>query len=910
MGGGFDCRPYISNGAKVSATALNQAYFDSQRTSVLVDNTYAQPIGVRGGSPLRGEYAVSPLFDGDFDYTAKTGLWDFATSAWQSIPGWSGINQNQLKLWSDAGATNDLAAGYANNYALELLSGQSITHNAFVVPDWGALRFDLFAPNLKDGRVVVTLDAGNGNAFSTFVNLTPAVGSATEYLADTQRIGYGSTGFETFTFDVPDRFRGKTATLRFDSSGPTIYLDNVFFKSQHLAIGNPTRNDQLALPKVTQLNNFLLEKPQYAVSYNAGDKIPNWVSWQLNNSWTGDSQRIGRNDVTSDYPYGSYYPWMPDVTLPSGTPTAIPTDYAVLQEIDRGHLAPVNDRDRSTKDQISTFLLTNVLPQYFATNESFAWKRLEDFSSKIVQEKGWELYIIAGGNDRLLNDPTVSDPLKESTGINTPDLFWKVIVVTKPGQTIADITADTTVIAVIIPNYPVEPDLSNPDMPDPRRWIFNTTSVNEIERLTGLDLLSNLPDDVEYALQRKVYNGTDLASAFPNAASILSPLLAGVGSDETDDPSSIWQNSILEGRTLQPGVVNTSRNFDPSLTQINISQIGLSQIELITDNGASEGGTTEVGFGQAARFKNGVAEISPSQISSAHNSIRYAGMAEVSMAEIGFFQPSTSQISMAQIGTTQISSTQTSSTKHTSTQVDPTQFSIFQINSAQSSSTEISFPSSITLQQLLSSHNPNLQNTTVPTWLEFLQGTTPFNLNIEITDLPTGQLAEANIIGYDPTGRPNAGTLYLDTDANGLGWYIDPTPWNNSEFAQSLTDTAYRATADSAAYGHYDLLTTILHETSHLQGFIAGYSGFDSHIQTVNGTKVFISDGFSAILTPDGSHLDSSVYAYDVMNTTLTPGVRKLPSALVFSSLHSNYPKLPCHNQENHRRQYRQSNYR
>jgi hypothetical protein len=131
-----------------------------------------------------------------------------------------------------------------------------------------------------------------------------------------------------------------------------------------------------------------------------------------------------------------------------------------------------------------------------------------------------------------------------------------------------------------------------------------------------------------------------------------------------------------------------------------------------------------------------------------------------------------------------------------------------------------------------------------------LQGTTPFNLNIEIKDLPTGQLAEANITGYDPTGRPNAGTLYLDTDANCLGWYIDPTPWDNSEYSQTLTDdtayratayratayratayratayraTAYRATAYRAAYGHYDLLTTLLHETGHLQGFIAGYS--------------------------------------------------------------------------------------
>jgi hypothetical protein len=57
-----------------------------------------------------------------------------------------------------------------------------------------------------------------------------------------------------------------------------------------------------------------------------------------------------------------------------------------------------------------------------------------------------------------------------------------------------------------------------------------------------------------------------------------------------------------------------------------------------------------------------------------------------------------------------------------------------------------------------------------------LQSSTSFNLNIEIPDLPTVQLAEATITGFNPSGRLDVGTLYLDTDANGLGWFIDPTP--------------------------------------------------------------------------------------------------------------------------------------
>jgi hypothetical protein len=91
-----------------------------------------------------------------------------------------------------------------------------------------------------------------------------------------------------------------------------------------------------------------------------------------------------------------------------------------------------------------------------------------------------------------------------------------------------------------------------------------------------------------------------------------------------------------------------------------------------------------------------------------------------------------------------------------------------------------------------------------------------------------------------------------------------PTPWDNTEYSQTLTDTAYRATRDSLAYNHYDLLTTLLHETAHLQGIISGYSNYDLYIQTINGSKTFVGESFSAILTPDGSHLSTQIYTLNL----------------------------------------------
>jgi DNA/RNA endonuclease G (NUC1) len=284
--------------------------------------------------------------------------------------------------------------------------------------------------------VNVTMEATDGSApWSTFVNLTAAAGTATSYLADTQRIGYGTTGFETFTFDIPERFRGKTATLRFEASGGTVYLDNVFFKSQHLMLGNPTRNGQIALPEDNQVNNYLLEKPQYAVSYNNETKNPNWVSWKIDSSWIGNpTNSVPRsslrfNNLPPNYPPNTDYsarsgqePWVSDPTLPTGLfPVKVEgTDLnnAISGgSLDRGHLTAFRDRDRNAKDAIATFLTTNMIPQNTENNTiNSAWENFESYLENTLIAKGKEVYVIAGGyynssrtNPRLVANNTIVD---------------------------------------------------------------------------------------------------------------------------------------------------------------------------------------------------------------------------------------------------------------------------------------------------------------------------------------------------------------------------------------------------------------------------------------------------------------------------------------------------------------------
>ncbi|MGL5808291.1 MAG: hypothetical protein ACRC11_23110, partial [Xenococcaceae cyanobacterium] len=97
-------------------------------------------------------------------------------------------------------------------------------------------------------------------------------------------------------------------------------------------------------------------------------------------------------------------------------------------------------------------------------------------------------------------------------------------------------------------------------------------------------------------------------------------------------------------------------------------------------------------------------------------------------------------------------------------------------------------------------------------WQLLLKPEKTFNINLQITDLPDGQLAESTIISFDDSGNPNGGTIFIDSDANSKGWFIDETPLDNSEFSNSRGaekqrgrgENYFLADSDSVASGKYD----------------------------------------------------------------------------------------------------------
>ena len=84
------------------------------------------------------------------------------------------------------------------------------------------------------------------------------------------------------------------------------------------------------------------------------------------------------------------------------------------------------------------------------------------------------------------------------------------------------------------------------------------------------------------------------------------------------------------------------------------------------------------------------------------------------------------------------------------------------------------------------------------------------------TTIATPQVVLADLPGAT-LGLAEGATIYLDVDAAGHGWFIDPTPAANEEFSQPDRN-GQMAAIDARAVDHIDLLTVIEHELGHLAG--------------------------------------------------------------------------------------------
>jgi DNA/RNA endonuclease G (NUC1) len=259
--------------------------------------------------------------------------------------------------------------------------------------------------------------------------------------------------------------------------------------AEHMVMGNPSG---AVVDEGTPLN-YLMMKPQYALSYNNDKGTPNWTSWHLDSSWTtGIADR--QNDFRSDN------------TLPASFKHVASGYQAATYGFDRGHMTPSADRTSSVEDNSATFLMTNMVPQASGNNQG-PWAAMENDLRALLNGASNELYIVSGGHGTGGNSTTGHwDSITDTGGnsVNVPQFTWKVVMVMPRanGDDVARVNNATRTFAVIMPNN----DNIRPD-----NWRKYVATVDQVEALTGYNFFSNVPEAIQNVIEAQLDDTLDTA---------------------------------------------------------------------------------------------------------------------------------------------------------------------------------------------------------------------------------------------------------------------------------------------------------------------------------------------------------------------------------------------------------------
>ena len=206
----------------------------------------------------------------------------------------------------------------------------------------------------------------------------------------------------------------------------------------------------------------ILQRTGYTLSYDSKNKTPQWVAWELTKEETkGKEERstefypdpdvIGTQVVTYDYSHSGY---------------------------DRGHMAPAGDMKWSKQAMQESFYMSNICPQDHNLNTE-DWNDLEMKTREWARQYG-KVYVVCG--------PIYTGKRNEYIGehrVKVPDAFFKVILINNNKKQNA--------LGFLFENKAGENPLEKYLVP-----------VDQIEKITGLDFFSALPDELENQLEAEL----------------------------------------------------------------------------------------------------------------------------------------------------------------------------------------------------------------------------------------------------------------------------------------------------------------------------------------------------------------------------------------------------------------------
>ena len=205
----------------------------------------------------------------------------------------------------------------------------------------------------------------------------------------------------------------------------------------------------------------------YALAQDARLKIPVWVQYELRQEDLAET--VERTDN-----------FTADSTIPAGS-RAETSDYRG-SGFDQGHLVPAADMRKNQQVMDDCFLLSNIAPQVGIGFNQRIWRTLETRVRGWVGNRGTLTIII--GPVFLVKRHKITFKVIGDNAVAVPSHFFKIIVDANDENNIST-------LAFLMPNK----DLGSHELSE------YLVSIDELERLTGLDFLSALSEEQQEGIE-------------------------------------------------------------------------------------------------------------------------------------------------------------------------------------------------------------------------------------------------------------------------------------------------------------------------------------------------------------------------------------------------------------------------
>lgn len=202
------------------------------------------------------------------------------------------------------------------------------------------------------------------------------------------------------------------------------------------------------------VSESIIYRKAYIVSYNKDTRNPNWVAWHL----TAEH---------ADGPYERSDDFYEDEEVEA--PRATLADYR-RSGWSRGHMCPAGDNKWDEEAMHESFSLVNICPQDTRLNSGL-WNSIE-MNCRTWARRYGDIYIVCG--------PVYLNREHVTIGANrvvVPEAFFKVVLC---------LNGTPKAFGIVVRNNSGQ-----------RKRDLYYNSVDEVERVTGMDFFHTLPDDIE-----------------------------------------------------------------------------------------------------------------------------------------------------------------------------------------------------------------------------------------------------------------------------------------------------------------------------------------------------------------------------------------------------------------------------